>query len=42
MQVYVALSRARSLEGLCVRDIDAGCIKADPIAIKYYRDNKLL
>ena len=35
-QVYVALSRVKSLEGLSILAIDYNCIQADPDAVEYY------
>lgn len=37
-QSYVALSRARTLEGLFIRSSKFGCIKAHPDAVKFYED----
>jgi hypothetical protein len=35
-QSYVALSRARTLEGLFIESTKAGCIKAHPAAVEFY------
>ena len=36
-QSYVALSRARSLEGLRVIDFDKRCVRANPDVLRFYR-----
>ena len=44
-QAYVALSRARSLQGLRVLDFDSKCVRAHPDVLHYYarlqRDTKV-
>ena len=44
-QAYVALSRARSLQGLQVLDFDSKCVRAHPDVLCYYarlqRDTKV-
>eukprot|EP00035_Acanthoeca_spectabilis_P032052 m.16929 g.16929 ORF g.16929 m.16929 type:complete len:614 (-) comp5113_c0_seq1:133-1974(-) len=37
-QAYVALSRARSLEGLCVRRFSAACVRAHPAVLRFYEE----
>ena len=36
-QAYVALSRARSMSCLRVRDFSSTCVHADPDVLEYYR-----
>lgn len=40
-QAYVALSRARTLDGLFIESSKAGCIKAHPSAVEFYRTASL-
>ena len=40
-QVYVALSRARSLESIRILDFDPACVLAEQNAIKFYKQLKL-
>ena len=37
-QLYVALSRVKSLDGLYIRNLDFNVIKAHPKAVKFYKD----
>ena len=37
-QAYVALSRARSLEGLRVREFSRGAVRADAEVLNFYQD----
>lgn len=36
-QAYVALSRARTLDGLEIIDWDADCVRTDPAVVEFYR-----
>ncbi|KAI0238630.1 ATP-dependent DNA helicase PIF1 [Lamellibrachia satsuma] len=40
-QAYVALSRARNLEGLRIVDFNKSCVRANPDVIKFYRQMEL-
>ena len=37
-QAYVALSRARTLQGLKVLDFKPSCVFANPTAVRFYQD----
>ncbi len=37
-QAYVAVSRARTLEGLEIRGFDRSCVKTDPRVVAYFND----
>ena len=39
-QAYVALSRARTLDGLFIESTKKGCIKAHPEAVKFYQTSR--
>lgn len=41
-QAYVALSRARSLEGLFIQSTRAGCIRASREAVEFYENAELI
>lgn len=40
-QAYVALSRAKSLEGLRILDFSSNCVKADTTVLKFYNNINL-
>ena len=40
-QSYVALSRAKNLEGLRVLDFDKKCVRSDPDVLKFYHKMEL-
>ena len=40
-QAYVALSRARNLEGLRIVDFNKSCVRANPDVIKFYNQMEL-
>lgn len=39
-QAYVALSRARSLQGLSVIDCDMGCLRSNPHVLEFYESHR--
>ena len=40
-QAYVALSRAKSLDGLRVLDFNSSCVKADASVLKFYQNMQI-